>query len=79
MLTLDSRTAGPHGPEYSQGSAVIFSLIETAIENGLDPFRYLTYILRQAPALASTGQDWASKLTAIAPTDYRVPTTLNKR
>ena len=30
------------------GSAVMFSLIQTAIENGLDPYRYLTWLLRKA-------------------------------
>ena len=30
-------------------SAVMFSIIETAKENGLDPFSYLTYIFRNAP------------------------------
>lgn len=29
-------------PSVAQGSAVIFSLIQTAIENGLDPWRYMT-------------------------------------
>ena len=30
-------------PLGAQGSAVIFSLIETAKENGLDPYRYLSF------------------------------------
>ena len=30
------------------GSAVMFSLIQTAIENGLDPYRYLTWLLKTA-------------------------------
>ena len=34
-----------------QGSAVIFSLIETAKENGLDPYKYLLRILQTAPAM----------------------------
>ena len=32
----------------AQGSAVIFSLIQTAIENGLDPWRYLTWLMQTA-------------------------------
>jgi len=32
----------------ASGSAVMFSLIQTAIENGLDPYRYLTWLLRTA-------------------------------
>ena len=30
------------------GSAIMFSLIQTAIENGLDPYKYLTWLLREA-------------------------------
>jgi len=29
----------------------MFSLIETAKENGLNPYKYLTYIFREAPNL----------------------------
>ncbi len=32
----------------AKGSAVIFTMIQTAKENGLDPFRYLTWLLRTA-------------------------------
>ena len=35
-------------PKGSTGSAIMFSLIQTAIENGLDPYRYLTWLLKQA-------------------------------
>ena len=30
------------------GSAVMFSLIQTAIENGLDPYKYIIWLLRKA-------------------------------
>ena len=50
-------------PGGAQGSAVIYSIIETAKENGLDPFRYLTHILSTAPALALSDPDWAETLT----------------
>ena len=30
------------------GSAVMFSLIQTAIENGLDPYKYLTWLMKNA-------------------------------
>lgn len=33
---------------YHGGSAVMFSLIQTAIENKLDPYRYLTWLLKTA-------------------------------
>ena len=35
-------------PAGAQPSAVIYSLIETAKENGLDPYRYLLWVLRNA-------------------------------
>ncbi|QCT06223.1 IS66 family transposase [Ruminococcus bovis] len=31
------------------GSAVMYSIIETAKENNLDPFKYLTYIFKKFP------------------------------
>jgi len=36
-------------PKGAQGSAVMFSLIETAKENGLDPYRFLSYVFDVAP------------------------------
>jgi len=35
-------------PGGAKGSAVIFTLIQTAIENKLDPFRYLTWLMDTA-------------------------------
>ena len=35
-------------PKGAAGSAVMFSMIQTAIENGLDPYRYLTWLLKTA-------------------------------
>ena len=49
----------------AKSSAVIFSLIETAKENGLDPYRYLCFVLRTAPALRENDPDWAKKLTPL--------------
>lgn len=36
-------------PRGAKASAIMFSLIETAKESGMDPFVYLTYVLRSAP------------------------------
>jgi len=38
-------------PRGAKSSAVIFSIIETAKENGLNPYKYLTYIFKTAPNL----------------------------
>lgn len=46
----------------AQSSAMIYSLIETAKENGLDPYRYFVYVLTEAPRLAAEGSCWAEKL-----------------
>ncbi len=35
-------------PKGAKGSAMMFSLIQTAIENGLDPYKYLTWLLKTA-------------------------------
>ena len=60
-------------PDGAQSSAVIFSLIETAKENGLDPYRYLVWALQNAPAMAGD-PDWARKLTpGCAPETCHIP------
>ncbi len=46
----------------AQSSAMIYSLIETAKENGLDPYRYFVYVLTEAPRLAAKGGCWAENL-----------------
>ena len=35
-------------PKGATGSAVMFSLIQTAIENSLDPYKYLTWLMKTA-------------------------------
>ena len=35
-------------PKGATGSAVIFGLIQTAIENGLEPYKYLTWLMKSA-------------------------------
>ncbi len=37
----------------AEASAIIYSLVETAKENGLDPYHYLAWLMREAPKL-----DW---------------------
>lgn len=49
-------------PRGAQASATMFSLIETAKENKLDPFRYLAYIFEMAPTLDQSEPDWVAKL-----------------
>ena len=50
-------------PAGARASAVIYSLMETAKETGLDPYKYLLWALREAPKLFETDREWAKKLT----------------
>lgn len=57
----------------AESSAVLFSLIETAKENGLDPNRYLTWALTEAPRLSQQDTGWAARLVPWnAPENCRV-------
>jgi Transposase and inactivated derivatives len=49
-------------PSGAQSSAILFSLIETAKENGLDPYRYLVWVLKEAPNRFNTDRAWATSL-----------------
>ena len=60
-------------PGGAQSSAVLYSLIETAKETGLDPYRYLLWVLECAPKLEQIADEtWAEKLIpAQAPAECR--------
>ena len=60
-------------PGGAQSSAVLYSLMETAKETGLDPYRYLRWVLERAPELAQAAvETWAEKLIpAEAPAECR--------
>ena len=61
-------------PAGAQSSAVIYSLIETAKENQLDPYRYLLWALKNAPTLSQTDEAWAEKLLpSNAPLECYIP------
>ena len=49
-------------PKGAASGAVTFSLIQTAIDNGLDPYRYLRYVFTEAPKMAAAGENWVSAL-----------------
>ena len=58
-------------PRGAKSSAVIFSIIQTAMESGLDPFKYLTYIFTNAPGWSiSDGPAFAKRLLPEAVPDY---------
>lgn len=63
-------------PKGANASSVIFSMVETAKANNLDPYRYLTWIFETAPSLSETDPDWASKLIpAYAPESCKATST----
>ena len=45
---------------------MLFSLIETAKENGLDPYRYLTWMLNEAHKRTERDPGWVSSLIPMA-------------
>ena len=62
-------------PGGAQGSAVIFSLIQTAIENGLDPWKYLTWLMQTASQTPTKQLDEISLLPWYAPAECRSAAT----
>lgn len=48
-------------PNRARGNSLLFSMIETAKENQLDPYRYLAWALQSAPSLAVSGPGWAEQ------------------
>ena len=49
-------------PGGAQGSAVMFSLIQTAIENNIDPYKYLVWVMKKGQKLKDTDKSWTEKL-----------------
>jgi hypothetical protein len=52
-------------PSGAEASAIYFSLIETAKENDLDPYHYLTWVLKTAPTLNMADSDQVETLLPI--------------
>ena len=52
-------------PAGAQSSAVIYSLIKTAKENDLDPYRYLVWLLNNAPGLSQKDEAWAESFLPV--------------
>jgi transposase len=58
-------------PRGAKASAAIYSVIETAKENGLHPFKYLTYLFEQLPQLADLQE--TQSLEPFMPWSPRLP------
>jgi len=58
-------------PRGAKGSAIIYSIIETAKENNLKPFNYLTYLFEQLPNADTTGN--AAAIDSLLPWSDTLP------
>lgn len=58
-------------PSGARASAVYYSLIVTAIENGLNPFEYLSWIFTNAPNLGKPG--YAAAIIDLLPGSAEIP------
>jgi transposase len=58
-------------PNGARASAIYYSLIVTAIENGLNPFEYLTWIFTNAPNLGKPG--YMSEVEDFLPGSTKIP------
>ena len=58
-------------PKDARARAGNFSIIQTAIENGLDPYRYMAFLFSEAPRMASAYSKLVEKpLSQNAPDKY---------
>src|SRR5699024_906956 len=60
----------------AKSSAIIYSIAETAKENGLNPFNYLKYLFEQLPNIDFTDKEKLDQLLAYStriPVECRVP------
>lgn len=58
-------------PKGAKASAIIYSIVETAKENNLDPLKYLTYVLEQLPLIDLTDE---VALESLMPWSTEIPT-----
>lgn len=61
----------------AKSSAIIYSIVETAKENGLNPFNYLKYLFEKLPNMDITNKEELDQLLPWSNTlseECRVPT-----
>jgi transposase len=63
-------------PRGATASAIAYSIVETAKENGLNPFAYLQHLFEQLPNI---DPDDPNALTALLPWSDTLPTTVHNR
>ncbi|MFD1068181.1 transposase domain-containing protein, partial [Oceanobacillus locisalsi] len=60
----------------AKASAIIYSVVETAKENGLNPFKYLHYLFEELPNMDTSDKEKLAYLLPWSPTlpeECRVP------
>ena len=57
-------------PRGAKASAIIYSIIETAKESGIDPYKYLTFVFHNAPNWDFEGD--AELLEALLPENFKI-------
>ncbi|MGG1533908.1 IS66 family transposase, partial [Brevibacillus agri] len=62
-------------PRGAKASAIIYSVIETAKESGLNPFKYLTHLFEQLPQLPDLKNP--ETLDSLLPWSPSLPLTCN--
>jgi len=68
-------------PKGAQSSAIIYSIVETAKENGLKPFDYLTYLFERLPNLDTKDKETLDQLlpwSLALPDSCRIPNQQSK-
>ena len=65
-------------PEGADASSVVYSIIQTAIENGLDPYRYIVYVLETLPSIPRSRAAALLPWSADLPEDCRSRVNIKK-
>lgn len=63
-------------PRGARGSAIVYSIVETAKENGLNPYEYLLYLFQQLPTVDVNNDEVIQKMlpwSVSLPDQCRVP------
>ncbi|SIT13371.1 IS66 C-terminal element [Alicyclobacillus vulcanalis] len=63
-------------PRGARASAIAYSIVETAKENGLNPFAYLEYLLEKLPYMDT---DDKAAMTALLPWSETLPAHIRRR
>ena len=65
----------------AKSSAVIYSLVENAKENGLNPYAYFKYLLTELPKLKefNTHQEESAAMERLLPWSSELPSECHKR